>query len=337
MSALKLALRLSGAALAIVWLISPVCVVGQSSTLPVATGIVPGDVVINDAFNHWIKFDPMSNQFFSLPWARNSSISEKFVFDKDGAILQLLTPASSQGSIMRIHPVTGVATTFGPASIQSISDFDIAPSGDLILTRPATNAQISGGVWSGGSDGELYVYSRQTNQLAPLPKPQHYSPETVAVSPAGETYIGEFFRDVAQVEIPSGTVTTVPSSVGVRNVIDVFGDGDILIEGAPGTSFRRLDPIAGTAMLLIGSPTALSVTSLAVDGQGNVWLGAQNRLDLVNGLTGAISTRGSLAGFFPLAMAIVPADWTPPPIPEPATCVLAASGLLGLVAVRRRN
>ena len=171
--------------------------------LPTAAGIAPGDLLINDSFNGWVKLDPATNQLYSLPWGYPFPSVRSFVFDLDGAVIGV-RPGSPTGAFARIHPVTGQATFFGPPTIPTTLGFDIAPNGDLILAKSATSASINNGVWSGGSDGRLLRYSRQTGKLTNLPKPQNFSPELVAIAPNGETYVTDFFRGLIRFDLQTG-------------------------------------------------------------------------------------------------------------------------------------
>lgn len=336
MSALNFALRFSCAAVAFGLLACPTQVAAQTSNLPVATGISPGDIVISDFGNDWFKFDPTANQLFSLPWDHRFSTDEKFVFDNDGAILQL-SRGTTSGGIVRIHPVTGNVTRSGP-TWPTFVDFDIAANGDLILARRATSAQKNGDIWSGGTDGRIYVYSRSNEQILPVPKPQHFSPWSVDISPAGDVFIGEFFRDLAKVSLPSGTVTPIASPDDPTTaILDVFINGDLLIATPLLGKLSRLDPVTGIDIPLFNGATPLLFQDATVDDQGNIWLVDRNGLNFVDGLTGTMTMRSPSRFLSNSTIAIVPADWTPPPIPEPATCAMTAFGLLALAAVRRRR
>lgn len=337
MSVLKFALRVSCAAAALCLLLSPTRVAAQPR-FPLATGISPGDVIINDFFNDWMKFDPTTNQLFSLPWEHPGNPLDKFVFDLDGSILQLqLTGSSPQGEFIRVHPITGVATRSGPA-LPPIEDFDIAANGDLILTDPGGSWSIDGDVWSGGT-GRIYTYSRQNNQLSTLPKPEHFSPRSVGIGPAGEVYVSEVFRGVVQVAAPSGSLTNIAypgDRLGV--VLDVFANGDLAyLPTTLRNGLRRLNPTTGTDTPLVNGATPVAIQDGKIDDQGNLWLATSNDLYFVDGLTGAITQRATASFFSPQSIAIVPADWTPPPIPEPATCAMSAISLFALIAMRRRN
>ncbi len=298
--------------------------------LPAAAGIQPGDILIQDFFNDWIKFDPVSNQLFSLPW--DDRFVGPFVFDLDGAIL-LVDHSSSGRSLARLHTVTGVAKSFGP-SLPTISDVEVLANGDLLMARPASSLSINGDVWIGGFDGQLLRFSRATGRTTPLPKPQQFSPGAIANGPAGETYVLDMFRGLQRVDLTTGDLSDIPGAESERfwASLEVFPDGDI-VHDLFGDIYR-LDPITGVDSLLTAD--VQFIPRLAIDENGDVWAGHRHGLYFINGATGEKTLRYAGVPFFnPERMVVVPSEWTPPPIPEPSSFALLALGILASVCCHR--
>ena len=297
--------------------------------LPTATEIARGDILLYEIDKGWIKIDPTTKQLFQLTWTADGAGS--LAFDADGAIIGL-APGGGDGQFVRINPVTGTSTSFGPATFPAAVDFDIALNGDLILADPADNARKLNGVWSVEGNGALHRYSRQTGQYSIVSQPEFFSSRAVEIGPSGETYIGEFFRGLQTVDLLTGDLG--PAGGYADSFITdlaIYPDGDLAVL----TTFQgihRIDPMTGEDIQLIPGGI-IGPDHLAVDALGNIWTISAFAVSLIDAQT---NTRTVIAEqtfplstgvFLPVAIAVVPEDWTPPPVPEPATFALASIGL----------
>jgi hypothetical protein len=200
----------------------------QLSILPNASPLAPGDIIISEFRNGFLKLDPVSHQLYQLPWTRRTSLVGGIEFDHDGAII-LATPGAPGGSFARIHPVTGASMQFGPATISKLRDFAVEPNGDLLIAISADSASISGEVRSVTGNGTLARYSRSTGTLSEAAGSPFFSPRAVAVN-EGRTYIGEFFDGLQEVDLSTGARQQVG---GYDNHfvggIDFYSDGSSLL------------------------------------------------------------------------------------------------------------
>jgi hypothetical protein len=111
----------------------------------------------------------------------------------------------------------------------------------------------------------------------------------------------------------------------------IYPDGDLAVL----TEFRgihRIDPTTGEDIQL--TPDQLiGLDHLVVDAFSNVWTISVTAVSLIDAQTNTRTVIAeqtfplSTGAFWPVAIAVVPEDWTPPPIPEPATFALASIGL----------
>jgi len=304
---------------------SPDCGIAAGPlNLPSATGLSPGDVLFNDFFNGWIKFEPSSNQLFSLPWARQFGGNNGLELDRDGAILT----TDIRNSVLRIHPVTGAATPITPIP-SSTTGFEVLLDGDFLFYGATGSASRNGDIWTGGRNNLFVRYDRDAQTISPLPKPEQFVPGNVVIGHGGEVYVDEFFRGVQRIDLMTGEMTNNPqTNLGFRELLGVFPNGDLAV-------YSVFDGI-GRLNLATGSQTWVSdrlfpLREAAMDEDGNFWAVVQSSLLLVNGETGEVSERLPNTSFFsPRSMLVIPSDWTPPPVPEPSTTALVLFAIVGV-------
>ena len=298
--------------------------------MPTASGIAPGDVLIVDFFNDWLKFEPSTGQLFSLPWTDRpfSILGGKFTFDLDGTVIR-----PSNGSLIRIHPVTGNASPIGLPTIPGAADIAVTPEGDYVIARPATTASIENGEWLNGIDGGLYYYRRATGELTAFPKPDQFSPNNVAVGVNGEIYVSEFFRGLVRIDFASGIIHEILAARREFTDLDVLPDGQIATAlFASSSSVQRVDPVTGNVTPLAAPFPAFRY--VAPDEDGGLWLTESSGLYYLDKFGNGPTLAKSATFFSPWEIAFVPSGWTPP-IPEPQSLSLAMAACL--CSVRRRT
>lgn len=310
--------------------------------LPAASGINPGDVIVESSGQGWVKFDPTTKQLFSLPWTHVGGSHARIRFDNDGTILA----SSDSGKLYRVHPTSGAMTQVDVGI--SVGDFGILPNGDYIIAKKATSSIRVGDQWSGGFDGGLLRYSRATNQMSAFPTPVQFAPLDVTIGHGGEVYVRDFFRDLVQVDFGVNSIRkiemnlTTPSARVLGSTIAVLSDGRILTNvtqpaGSPIDAIVAVDPLTGEESLLgRGTSFGISSGSIALDNDGNLVFVAAFKLYQKEFSANSWTLMASPPSFFtPRGIAVVPPSWTPPPIPEPASLQLII-GVIAIVLTRRR-
>jgi hypothetical protein len=298
---------------------------------PAASGIAPGDVIMRDNTLGWLKFDPTTDQLSSLPWTVTGSPStERILFDVDGSLLHF--HIGFGGALThRINPVTGVSQPFGPTVLRA-GDMAIQPNGDFIIAQMASSASNNGTTWSGGADGRLLHYSRQSGELTPIPKPAQFSPSAVALGPGDTAFAIDSFRHLVSVDLTSGAVVDLDSSRQTLVALSSFPNGDAAYYDVFDGLTRR--NAAGTE-----SPvgTGRGFSSFAINEAGDVWLARSGQLHFIDGATVTMTQRlPTTAQFAPREMVVVPANWTPPGVPEPTSLTLSLGAAMIAGCLRRR-
>jgi hypothetical protein len=99
--------------------------------------------------------------------------------------------------------------------------------------------------------------------------------------------------------------------------------------------FRRIDPVSSDNQLIVANPSFFEWRDYAVDDLDNVWVvdNSIRRLDA----TGAETLKILDSSIRPLAIAIIPEGWTPPPVPEPASVQIALIALVLTICGSRRE
>ena len=303
--------------------------------LPVATGLSPGDILISDFFNGWIKFDPTSNQLYALNWPKHSPSIEGLSVDLDGSILS----KRFGEPLVRVNHRTGALTPL-VGTPTHVLNYRVLPDGDFLMYQGASSSN-RGDVWSGGEDSIFLRYDRETGTTSPLPKPHHFSPQFIATGANGEIFIDEFFRGIQQIDLATGTMSNYaqpPASPMRSNLIGVFPNGDLAIATRiDGPS--RFDLASGT-ITPVSSESPFPTPRWSIDEDGNFWaIDHRESILFLDSATGEISERLPRTSFFsPMSWVILPSDWTPPPVPEPSALVLAlAAGGAGIATRRPRR
>jgi hypothetical protein len=300
----------------------------QLVILPNTSPLAPGDIIINEFRNGWLKLDPITHQIYQLPWPRRTLIGG-IEFDHDGALI-FRTPQTTGSSFARIHPMTGAASQVGPATVPKLRDFAVEPNGDLLLAIGADSASVAGEVRSVTGNGTLTRYSRSTGTLSEAAGAPFFSPHAVAVN-EGRVYIGEFFDGLQEVDLSTGARQLV-GGYDNRLVtrINFYSDGDLAVLTRL-DGFRRIDPVTGDQLLMLST---LHWRDHAIDHLDNVWAldDSIRRFDA----TGAETLRIHDTSLSLSAIAIIPEGWTPPPVPEPASVQTALIAIVLTIGGSRR-
>ncbi|BBO33686.1 hypothetical protein [Lacipirellula parvula] len=304
--------------------------------LPTATGLAPGDLLISDFFNGWIKFDPSSNQLYSLPWPTLLGAPKNLAIDVDGSILF----KGRLDSIDRLNPRTGTSAPLTPPASTPLLgvNFSMLPDGDLLLFQQTTSASRNGDVWTGGTDSVFARFDRASGTISPIPIPNQFVPRQVAIGVNGEVYVNEFFRGVQRIDLMTGEMSQYPQAqLGFTSLLGVSPNDDLItynfVDG-----IVRFNPETNVNTT-IKAGSLFGAAPLAVDEHGDIWVNdASDGLTLIDGSTGETSLLLPRTSFFsPQAMIVIPSNWTPPPVPEPTTLALAISAYGGLCLITLRS
>jgi len=264
-----------------------------------AARLAPGDILFTEFFEGWHKLDPTTGQVTQLPWPMSSNFTRHIEFDVDGAILF----DDFGGAIKRFNPTTGRTTNLNVPNLFQPDGFVVETNGDLLIAN----------------GGEISRFSRVWGTTSTVTGGSFFSPRGIARGADGRVFATEFFDDLWEIRLATGTrklVTTtalsIPDSIAVRS------DGDLIVENFSPSLLHRINPNTG-AVSLFSSTLPTFVREYALDASDNLWLSSSDGIHKYpnTGGSGALIAGGTF--FSPRAIAVVPANWTVPPVPEPST------------------
>ncbi|CAK9037541.1 Acetylxylan esterase (Acetyl-xylooligosaccharide esterase) [Durusdinium trenchii] len=289
-----------------------------TATAALVSPIAPGDIIFNEFFEGWHKLDPNTHQVTRLPWPVLRNTVE-IQFDTDGAILY-----DTDSQIQRLNPLTGHVRSLKVAGLQNVDGFVVQPTGDLLI---ANNLEVS-------------RYSRTTGVLSTLATETFFAPAGIAQSEDGRVFITEFFENLREIDPMTGGRSLVTSAeLSIPSLIAVRSDGDLIVKNFSPSVLYRIDPDTGTRTLFSDDlPTFPSEFTL--DAADNLWLTSTDGIYYYDKQGGVKTLVASGTFFSPKGIAVVPDGWTPPPVQEPSTIVLAAIPMAAMVCIhahRRRQ
>jgi streptogramin lyase len=284
---------------------------------PVDSLIAPGDIIFTEFFDGWHKLDPTTGIVTQLPWPESSVFTDYVEFDVDGAIL--FDDFGDQ--IMRFNPTSLGIQNLNVPGLSFTDGFVVEPNGDLIIAN--------------GSD--VSRFSRADGSITVLAEQDFFAPHGIARGDDGRVFITEFFNDLWEIDAAAASRRMVTSfDLTIPGLIAVQSDGDLIVENfSPGVLYQ-IDPDTGSVSLFTDDlPTF--VRDFAFDADDNLWLTSTDGVFRYGPDGGAATLVASGTFFSPQALAIVPANWTAPPIPEPSTIVLASFAVAAALGLSRRN
>ena len=140
-----------------------------------------------------------------------------------------------------------------------------------------------------------------------------------------------------EIDLESGTTSPIANfAFSLTGLIASRADGRLLVESRfPQRGLHLINPDTGeTTTFASDQPTFTD--GFAFDSDGSLWVSGVPDGLIKYGSAGGAKTPIYDATFFsPTALAVVPLDWTPPPVPEPTTLVLLSSAVLVAYGSRR--
>ncbi len=263
-------------------------------------------------------------------------------------------------SIFRVDPTTGDRTLVsgpgvgaGPAFGGAVG-IALGPGNSLIVTTASTHES------AGVSYGDVYRVDLATGDRTTLSSsflgigtgPDMYEPAGVVIGESGEVLVADFSN--------GGRILSIDALTGDRSLLsgDQVGtgthfsgpigmaleeDGSLLVSDGLLSAIFRVDPISGDRTLASGGaigsgPELQSPVDVAVNPDGTIFatlldVSALYAIDPITGNRALLSGDG--VGLGPDFAA--PSFITVVPVPEPSTALLFITGMLFLVAVRRRS
>jgi hypothetical protein len=288
--------------------------------------ISPGDIVFVEFFKDWHKLDPATGQVTEIaawnatfPSVFSSSV-QTIAFDVDGAVLY-----DQSSGIYRLNPLTGavtpVRTFFGGSSP---AGFLVESDGNLLLADGLTG---------------ISRYSRATQALSTIvPATANFSPRGIVRGPDGRIFVTDPTANVLEVDLASGTTSPVTNfRLTGSELIASRSDGKLLVESKfMPDGLYLIDPDTG-ATTLFANDQPIFTHGFAFDSNQNLWVTGDPDGLIKYGSGGGSKIPIYDATFFsPGAIVMVPLDWTPPPVPEPATIVLVLLAGLAWLGLGRR-
>jgi streptogramin lyase len=293
-----------------------VCLVGSralaATTAPAgptspASPIAAGDVIFTEFFDGWHKLDPNTGVVTELPWPQ--TFASYIEFDVDGAIL-----FGSDGSPSRLNPLTGGVTPLSVPGLSGTDGFVVEPSGDLVFANSTAVSR----------------YSRATGMTATISSGAFFSPNGIARGADGRLFLTEFFADLWQISPETGIRSGVtPTELTIPDLIEVRSDGDLIVENFSPELLYRIDPDTGATSVFTSDLPAI-VRGMALDAANDLWVSSGEGIFRYPSAGGAKTLVFDDSLFSPFGIAVVPLSWTPPPVPEPSSAVLAAITLVAL-------
>lgn len=274
--------------------------------------IAPGDIIFSEFFNDWHKLDPTTGQVTELvEWNQGLGVPgfqltprTTIAFDTDGSLLY----DAFDGTIVRLNPLTGVRSTvtnqFPPRG------FVVESNGDLLI------AQIDG----------IVRFSRATQSTAYLTGRPTFSARGIARSDDGRVYVTDFFSGILEIDSVSGARSPV-TDVDFRtpDLMAVQPSGQLIVNRFLSDALYRVDPDSGDVDIFTNVSPAF-VQGFAADAAGNIWLSSTDGIFKYPSVGGPGALVAEDMFFRPGVIAVVPLDWTPPPVPEPCSAALVCLG-----------
>jgi hypothetical protein len=290
--------------------------------------IAPGDIIFQERFEGWYKFDPATEQFSEITqWNEAvapspSNFAKSIAFDVDGAILY-----NTANVIFRLNPWTGELTSvLSYPSASSPSGFVVEPNGDLLLAIEAEG---------------ISRFSRATKTITNLiPARRGFWPQGITSSPDGRIFVTDPTFDILEVDLQSGMSTPVTTTnFFSTEKIASHPNGQLLIQsGAQHYGLFLVDPDTGDTQLFSDAFYPTGQGAFAFDAVGALWQSSSLLGIYKYSSSGGNPTLYTDASFpLPRAITVVPLNWTPPPVPEPAGIALLTTAMSGLFVCRRSS
>jgi hypothetical protein len=228
----------------------------------------PGDIVITEFFEGWLKIDPISGNVTELPFEH--TFSSHIAFDLDGNLLF----ADDTDSISKLDVSTGHATPLPVVGVQFIDGFVVEAEGSLLVAEdnsvdrfvpsgPSTSSVASRDFFgpagiARGDDGRVYVteffedlweVNPANGALSPVTSMDLNVPDLIVVRPDGNLIVHDFNNHLLKINPDTGSVTTYSENLPTfPQAITVEADGDLLMTSTEGVF--RFDASTGMRTLL---------------------------------------------------------------------------------------
>jgi hypothetical protein len=293
--------------------------------------IAPGDIIFAERFSGWQKLDPATGQISEItPWNEAvrpgpSTFAKSISFDVDGAVLY-----SSATDIFRLNPWTGEITsvlTFPEPS--RAGGFVVEPNGDLLLAYPEEG---------------ILRFSRApqtTTNVVPIRRGSLPSGiDRIARTSDGRVFVAGDSANIFEVDLQAGTTSTLATTnhPPIQRIVS-HPDGRLLIQSSLRSEVLLVDPDTGNTQLFSDQMETSLEDEFAFDENGNLW----QSIKFPDGVYKYPSMGGAPTFYStgllvrPGAIAVVPLNWTPPPVPEPSGIALLTFTTLGLFACRQSS
>jgi streptogramin lyase len=281
--------------------------------------ITPGDVIFTEFFNGWHKLDPATGVVTALPWPAYSVFTEYLEFDVDGAIL--FDDFGDQ--IKRLNPASNAVHNLNVPGASSIDGFVVEPNGDLLIAN----------------GGDVSRFSRASETTSIVTSDSFFAPRGIARGDDGRVFVTEFFDGLWEIDANASAKSLVTNfEFSIPGLIAVQSDGDLIVENFSPSVLYEIDPETGS-VVLYSDDVPTFVRDMAVDPDDNLWLTSTDGIFRYSPTGGTPTLVASGTFFSPRAVAIVPQNWTMPPVPEPTSIHIAicAAGVFGFFARSMRG
>lgn len=282
--------------------------------------ISPGDIIFTELFNGWHKLNPTTGEISVIEdwnFPRESAADWKplttLTFDADGALLY-----DSSSWILRLDPRTGTRSYLEMAAFSlQVRGFVVEPTGDLMFAMGP----------------KITRYSRDTQLISDITD-RFIFPRAIAQDDNGRIYVTGAIEGVLEIDPANGSTTKVNdfrfdsiASVAIQS------DHELIVHDGSRNVLYRIDSVTGDVQVFADELPNF-VQDFAVDNSGDLWLTSPSGLYKYpsTGGSGKLVVGGT--SFSPQVIAVVPANWTPPPVPEPTALTLLCFGSIGFL--RRR-
>lgn len=284
----------------------PLCLCG------VSFGQTAETVVFSEFFEKMYTVHPDNGSLVPTPISPfDAGVIDEIAIESSGMVLGI-----DANELIRINPVTG--------SVQAVAQLASGAFSGLALEADGTVVAVGGSA--------VHRIDPVTGAVAQIADDTFFGPRKVAVAPAGDIYVTEFFEGLIRINPVTLARNTVAlqSGIGGPNHIDVFPDGDLAILNLDGELYR-VDPVSG-GVGFIGDGYGTFIGGIGIDGQGQVLIATSDSILRVNPDNNATSTVAFDEPFFnphDVAFGAVL-------VPEPAGALLLAAAGLCLVGRRAR-